>query len=158
MDTLTIERATAPSAGIIGLLQAHFELMRATSPAESCHVLEPQALFAGDTVVMFAREAGKVLGVGAYKPLDATHGELKSMHTVQAARGRGVARAILCSLMDHAAAAGITRLSLETGSADAFAPARNLYAVHGFEFCPPFCSYGVDPLSVYMTRNVLLAG
>jgi len=51
-------------------------------------------------------------------------------------------------------AAGILRLSLETGSQDAFAPARGLYARAGFAECPPFEGYVQDPNSVYMTRVI----
>ena len=45
-----------------------------------------------------------------------------------------------------------TRLSLETGSMAAFAPARALYAGFGFEPCGPFAHYVPDPNSVFMTR------
>ena len=65
-----------------------------------------------------------------------------------------MARAILASLLDEARAQGLTRVSLETGSAEMFAPARALYAAHGFEDCPPFGSYVEDPLSVFMTRTL----
>ena len=45
-------------------------------------------------------------------------------------------------------------LSLETGSQDFFAPARALYAAHGFVPCPPFGHYVDDPNSTYLTRTV----
>jgi putative acetyltransferase len=47
-----------------------------------------------------------------------------------------------------------TRLSLETGSADFFLPARRLYAKFGFEVCEPFADYRPDPHSVFMTRTL----
>jgi putative acetyltransferase len=43
------------------------------------------------------------------------------------------------------------RLSLETGSQDAFAPARRLYESYGFRHCLPFEGYVEDPNSVFMT-------
>jgi len=46
------------------------------------------------------------------------------------------------------------RLSLETGSMEAFAPARKLYTGFGFEFCGPFADYVEDPYSVFMTRSL----
>jgi len=46
----------------------------------------------------------------------------------------------------------MTQLSLETGSYDAFTPARSLYARFGFDECPPFGDYTLDPLSTFMTR------
>jgi putative acetyltransferase len=47
---------------------------------------------------------------------------------------------------------GFTRLSLETGSAEFFAPARKLYEKFGFASCGPFADYRPDPLSVFLTR------
>ena len=43
------------------------------------------------------------------------------------------------------------RLSLETGSFDAFKPAQDLYASFGFTFCGPFADYKDDPYSTFMT-------
>ena len=61
-------------------------------------------------------------------------------------------------MLDHvikaARASGMTRLSLETGSMDAFIPARTLYASNGFTLCPPFGDYWDDPASVCMTREI----
>ncbi|HEY9550121.1 MAG TPA: GNAT family N-acetyltransferase, partial [Kiloniellaceae bacterium] len=88
---------------------------------------------------------------GALKALSDTHGEIKSMHTAQAARGRGVARRMLAHIVAEARRRGYRRLSLETGSMEAFAPARALYAGFGFEPCPPFADYRPDPFSVYMS-------
>jgi putative acetyltransferase len=46
---------------------------------------------------------------------------------------------------------GYRRLSLETGSQDGFAPARQLYASAGFVPCGPFGDYTDDPNSAFMT-------
>lgn len=46
------------------------------------------------------------------------------------------------------------RLSLETGAAEAFEPARRLYAAFGFTSCEPFADYVLDPYSVFMTRKI----
>ena len=69
-------------------------------------------------------------------------------------RGRGLARRMLDHLVSAAQAEGITRLSLETGSQQGFAPARRLYQTAGFVPCPPFADYRDDPMSVYMTRSL----
>ena len=98
-----------------------------------------------------AWEGDAVVGVGALKRLSADHGEVKSMHTAEAARGRGVGSAILRQIMAAARDRGISRLSLETGSWAYFAPARALYARHGFVECAPFGEYREDPNSVFMT-------
>ncbi len=154
MDSLTITLDTPETADVRALLMRHFELMRAGSPEESCHVMQPEGLLERGAILFAARDQGQVWGVGALAPLDAGHGELKSMHTASEARGRGVGRAILAALLDAARDQGMSRVSLETGSADAFAPARALYAAHGFVECPPFGTYVTDPLSVFMTRRL----
>ncbi|MEL6808535.1 MAG: GNAT family N-acetyltransferase [Pseudomonadota bacterium] len=154
MDALSVRRDAPDAPDVRALLTRHFELMRASSPEESCHVMQPDALLDRGVVLYAARDGDAVLGVGALADLGAGHGELKSMHTAAEARGRGVARAILSALLDAARANGMTRVSLETGSAKMFAPARALYAAHGFETCPPFGDYVLDPLSVFMTRTL----
>jgi putative acetyltransferase len=95
-----------------------------------------------------------VVGVGALKRLSAEHGEIKSMHTAEAARGRGVGSALLRQIIAAARARGMSRLSLETGSWAYFLPARALYARHGFVECPPFGEYQADPNSVFMTLEL----
>lgn len=129
--------------------------MFATSPAESVHALDHSALSAPSITFWTAREDGGLLGCGALKLLDspagqATVGELKSMRTTEAARGRGVATRMLRHILDDARARNLQRVCLETGTEDYFAPARRLYARHGFTECPPFADYVPDPNSVFM--------
>lgn len=154
MDTLTITAERPDNPDVAELLTRHHALMRAGSPAESCHVMDVSELLEADVTVLAARRDGLVLGIGAVKAIAPGLGELKSMHTAQEARGQGVAQAILNALNVVAAEKGLTRLSLETGSADMFAPARALYHANGFTDCPPFGDYSLDPLSTFMTRLV----
>ena len=95
-----------------------------------------------------------VAGIGAIRRLDAEHAEIKSMHTAAAMRGRGIGRAVLGYLIGVARDRGCRRVSLETGSAEAFAPARALYASAGFEPCGPFGGYPPSPTSVFMTLQI----
>jgi putative acetyltransferase len=76
------------------------------------------------------------------------------MHTAARHRGKGVGRAILEHILKEAKARGYARISLETGSMEAFAPARALYQRYGFAECPPFGSYKLDPYSTFMTREL----
>ncbi|MCV2393937.1 GNAT family N-acetyltransferase [Actinotalea sp. M2MS4P-6] len=133
------------------LLAGHLAEMRATTPACSVHALDLDGLSAPHVTVWAARDGVELLGAGALSELDATHGELKSMRTAAHARGRGVAAAVLGTIMAAARARGYRRLSLETGSYEFFAPARRLYARHGFVECGPFAGYRDDPNSVFMT-------
>src|SRR6185369_6871728 len=59
-------------------------------------------------------------------------------------------------IVEAARAAGMTRLSLETGSWPFFEAARALYRTHGFADCLPFGDYVADPNSVFMTRPTTL--
>lgn len=132
------------------LLERHFDLMRAQSPPESCHVLPSDALMSEDVVLLGARDGRVLVGVGALKNCG-TYGEIKSMHTASKARGRGVARRLLMALIAEARVQGLPRLNLETGSGADHAAARGLYSSAGFTACPPFGVYRHDPLSHFMT-------
>jgi putative acetyltransferase len=61
---------------------------------------------------------------------------------------------LLTYILEEAVRRGYARLSLETGSAEAFEPARQLYANFGFAYCGPFADYVEDPYSVFMTREL----
>lgn len=137
---------------VLALLREHLADMVLHSPPDSVHALDLEGLRQPGVEFWSAWDGERLLGCGALKELDAGHGELKSMRTASAHRGAGVGAAMLRFLMDEAARRGYTRLSLETGSAPAFAPAHRLYARHGFRDCPPFGDYVEDPYSVFMTR------
>jgi putative acetyltransferase len=95
-----------------------------------------------------------VLGIGALKRLGPHHAEIKSMHTAEAARGRGIGRAMLAHLLGVARARGFRRVSLETGTTSAFAPARTLYESAGFVACGPFGSYRPSEDNTFMTLDL----
>lgn len=149
-----IDPVVALTSDVAELVTRHIELMSAQTPSESCHVMSADDLFAAGAQVFAARDDTMTLGIAALKPLDAEHGELKSMHTRAEARGRGVGAALVRQILDAAGELGLTRVSLETGSEAPFASARRLYERHGFTYCPPFAGYNPDPLSVFMTRTL----
>lgn len=136
------------------LLSEHLADMFATSPAESVHALDHSALSHESITFRAAREDGVLLGCGALKALSAGRAEIKSMRTTAQARGRGVATRLLEHIVAEAGRRGFELLSLETGTEDYFAPARRLYARHGFTECPPFGDYTLDPHSVFMELPV----
>ena len=137
---------------VIALLEAHVTRARAETARGSAHALDLAGLHAPEITFWSVWEDDAVVGVGALKRLSADHGEVKSMHTAEAARGRGVGSALLRTIMATARALGMSRLSLETGSWPYFAPARALYARHGFVECGPFGEYREDSNSVFLTR------
>lgn len=134
------------------LFQRHTADMHADTPPESIHMMDKGALAAPGIRFFVLRDAGKPLAMGAFKRIDATNAEIKSMHVLAEARGRGLSKAILDHLVAAARADGVTRLSLETGVQPTFAAARALYARAGFADCGPFAGYHDDPNSVFMTK------
>ena len=140
---------------IIELLQSHLTEMRSVTPREeSMHALDLDGLRRPEITFWSLREAGRLAGCGAVKRLDATHAEIKSMRTAPEFQRRGVAARLLAHIEKESAAMGFTRLSLETGAEDFFAPARRLYLRGGFDYCEPFGGYVPDPLSVFMTKKI----
>jgi len=136
---------------VIALLEQHLVEMHSHTPAESVHALDVERLRAPGVTFWSAWSDGRLAGCGALKELDPAHGEIKSMRTADAFRGRGVGRVVLGHLIDVARVRGYTRLSLETGSNPPFGSARRLYERHGFAYVPPFGDYAPDPWSVFMS-------
>lgn len=152
MRLIAVEDPREPD--VHALLEQHLRFAKEVTPPEDVHALDLEGLL-DPTVTLFSlREDGKLLGIGALKQLDQDHVELKSMHTVKAARGRGVGRALLEHLVHAARSRGAGRVSLETGTMEAFAAARSLYATFGFTVCAPFGEYTEKPNSVCMTLAI----
>lgn len=144
---------------VVTLLADHLDDMHATSPAESVHALDPAALTAPGVTFWTARAAeGTLLGTVALKELTPQDGELKSMRTAPAARGRGVGGALLRRALAEAAARGYRTVHLETGTHDFFAPAHRLYARAGFVPCGPFGDYRPDPHSTFFVVDLTTTG
>jgi putative acetyltransferase len=133
------------------LLQRHLEFARANTPPEDIHALEAGQLVDPAVTFYSYRRDGELLAVGALKQIDGRHAELKSMHTAAAARRSGIGRAMVEHLIGAARDHGFSRVSLETGSTQAFAPARSLYAEAGFTPCGPFGDYPPGRGNTFMT-------
>ncbi len=151
---LTIIEGDLDDVRVVDLLRTHVTTARAATARCSAHALDVDGLRAPDITFWAAWEGEALLGVGALKRLTDEHGEIKSMHTAEAARRRGVGSAMLRHVVAVARARGMTRLSLETGSSAFFEPARALYRRHGFLECAPFADYVADPNSVFMTLDL----
>ncbi|WP_233587044.1 GNAT family N-acetyltransferase [Pseudorhodobacter sp. E13] len=129
----------------------HTADMHADTPPESIHMMDASQLAVPEVSFFVMRHIGVPVGMGAFKRINADHAEIKSMHILTEARGRGLSKRMLTHLMDEARAMGFRRLSLETGVQPTFIAARALYAKAGFTECPPFEGYTLDPNSVFMT-------
>ena len=140
------------------LLQEHLDNMHELSPPESVHALDLDKMRSPDITFWTVWEGAQLLGCGALKQLTPIHGEVKSMRTPKSLRRRGAGRAVLAHVMGEARLRGYRRVSLETGSFEAFQPAQALYASAGFTPCGPFGDYTDDPNSVFMTLELVPAG
>ncbi len=128
----------------------------ATSPPESMHALDVDALKVDDIRFWTAWQGRELAGCAAMRHLSRDTGEIKSMHTVEAMRGQGIGDRMVTFLQREAASRGYRKLNLETGSMTEFAAARRLYARHGFVECGAFSDYNPDdPLSTFMTCDVV---
>ncbi|WP_254427307.1 GNAT family N-acetyltransferase [Rhodanobacter sp. C01] len=139
---------------VAALLQEHLQDMKLHSPPESIHALDLDRLRQPEITFWTVWQNSELLGCGAIREIDAAHAEIKSMRTSRRHRRRGVAAAMLQHILDEALRRGYRRLSLETGSASAFEPARQLYVRFGFRPCGPFAEYLDDPHSVFMTHEL----
>ena len=142
------------SAEVRAVQRRHLDFARSHTAPEGVFALGADDLADPSVTVFCARRGERLLAIGALRELDAAHGELKSMHTVEEARGEGVGRAMVDHLVKVASRRGYARVSLETGAGDAFAPARALYAGAGFVECGPFGAYPDVATSIFMTRQV----
>lgn len=136
---------------IARLLQEHLDEMFLHSPPESVHALDLETLRRPEITFWTVWKDGALMGCGALKALDVSHGEIKSMRTARDHLRKGVAATLMRHILRVARERGYRRLSLETGSPDAFLPARAMYERFGFEECGPFADYVEDPYSVFMT-------
>jgi putative acetyltransferase len=137
---------------IVEFLADHVRQMRSITPLESKHALDLDGLRRPEITFWSAMDGDTVVGCAAIKRLDAEHAELKSMRTAPARTRTGVASHLLAHVIAEARRLRFTRLSLETGSAEFFQPARKLYEKFGFDYCGPFADYRPSPHNVFMTR------
>jgi len=135
---------------IRALLEEHRRSMFLHSPPESVHALDLDGLRVPEITFYTAWESGSLLGCGALKALPQQCGEIKSMRTAAAHLRKGVAAQVLAQIIAEARLRQYATLFLETGTADAFAPARGMYERAGFAYCPPFGDYKFDRHSTFM--------
>lgn len=137
-------------AEIVALLSEHVQGMVDTSPPDSIHTLSIDALRSPTITMWSAWEGTVILGCGGLKALTSESGEIKSMRTVEAHLGKGIATSIIQHIIGVARHRGYRKLYLETGSAPAFQAAHHVYRKAGFSDCGPFADYREDPFSRFM--------
>src|ERR1700677_3292046 len=96
------------AADVRGLLERHLAFANLHSPPEDVHALDVEGLLDPAIAFYSFRLNGELLAVGALKRLDNEHAELKSMHTAEEARGRGIGRAMVGHLLGVARQLGFS--------------------------------------------------
>ena len=134
------------------LLTTHLNKARAATAEGFAFALDLSGLRVPEIRFFSAWDSETLLGVGALKRLSADHGEVKSMHTAEAARRRGIGGLMLRHLMAVAREAGMARVSLETGTSAYFQPAVAMYLRHGFVACGPFGDYAASGENRFLAR------
>jgi putative acetyltransferase len=155
VDGLDIAEDDPRANDVRTLITRHREFAHRHTAPEDVFALDLEGLLDPAITLYSARRGGRLIGIGALKELEATHGELKSMHTAEAERGQGVGRAMVEHLVAVARQRGYERVSLETGAMQAFAPARALYDRAGFTPCGAFGDYPDVPTSAFMTLRLV---
>ena len=138
MPAINIERLAALTPEAAALLDDLDRYLAGLYTAEQQHGLGAAALFQPHVRFFLARMDGVAAGCGGIALFDG-FAEVKRMYTAEAARRRGVARALLAHLEDEACGAGMPLLRLETGIHQPEAIA--LYERAGFVACEPFGAY-----------------
>lgn len=152
--TIRFEKACFEDTSLQALLEAHRSDMYQTSPAESVHTLDWDALQSEAVSMWSLLQDSTVVGCGALRELSPRSGELKSMRVDASSRRKGLGTKLLSFLESVAMERGYARLYLETGTQPFFEPAQKLYRRFGYQPCPPFGSYREDPHSMCMTKGL----
>ncbi len=149
---IKVDNLTHPD--VRALVVTHHNEMVANDNINISNALDLEGLQSEDVTFFSVWEGETLTGCGAVRELDATHGEIKSMHTDRRFRRRGVSAALLYHMTKFAEQRGYKRLSLETHPGQYFTPALKLYKRFGFEECGPFGNYEDSEYSVFMTKEI----
>ena len=136
------------------LLKKHFTELKSVSPEGSTHVLDIPGLKIPSIKFWSLWVQDQLLGCGALKFLDKSHGEFKSIRIHDSFRNKGNGVKIVKHLIEEAKKLKIERLSIETGAGKFFEPARRLFKKCNFKPCGPFAHYKDDINSIYFTKLI----
>jgi putative acetyltransferase len=138
--------------------QEFFSLLRASDdyaaslyPAESNHMLDVETLRQPQMRFFGAYVNGAARGCGGYWTHE-DYVEIKRVFIDPSARGLGLSKALMTPIENAARAAGYKIARLETGI---YQPeALGLYSAIGYVNRGPFGDYKLDPLSVFMEKQL----
>ena len=148
---IIVERTDPHHPQATALLKQSHALMESLFPPEDNFYLDIDDLVADDIHFFTAREGDQILGTAALK-VKTDYGEIKSMFVDEAARGKGVADALMRQLEDQAREDGLPILKLETGNV--LHAAHKLFRRHGFTDCGVFGDYVEANSSIFMEKQL----
>ncbi|SIN87619.1 GNAT family N-acetyltransferase [Agromyces cerinus] len=150
--TVSIEAPRQPE--VERLLDASTAFAQSLYPPESNFLLDVATLERPEVAFYVARDGERAVGIAALvAEADASRGELKRMFVDPAARGHGVAAALLERIEADAAARGLVEIVLETG--DLHDAAQALYTRHGYREIPQFGQYVGEAHSVCFAKPLV---
>jgi putative acetyltransferase len=150
---LTIAEEDPRAPDVLAMIDALDARMRELYEPESCHLMAADDLVRRGACFLVARLDGAATGCMAFVPQTDGTAEVKRVWTAPAARGRGVARALMAEIMARAKARGVLALRLETSPQQPEALA--LFQEAGFVERGPFGSYQPDPKSIYLEKALI---
>jgi putative acetyltransferase len=154
ISAIEIEIDNLSNPRVVSFLEEHLQHMIEVTPSGCVHALDIESLKKPEITLWVVWEGGEVLCCGAVKKLDRANVELKSMRTKPTHLGQGVASHLLNHIIREVGKLKFEKIYLETGSYEAFLPARRLYEKFGFEYCGPFADYSENSNSVYMVKKI----
>ncbi|MBA17482.1 MAG: GNAT family N-acetyltransferase [Sphingomonas sp.] len=137
---------------VVALLAAHMEDVRSNPTPGGVHVRSRDQLRAGDITFWSAWRDDALLGCAALREIEPGHGEIKSMRTAPDQLRRGAGAGLMAHILGVARERGYRRISLETGTTEAFEAAQALYRQFGFTPGDAFGDYAPNPQSLFLTR------
>ncbi|GEO85578.1 MULTISPECIES: GNAT family N-acetyltransferase [Alphaproteobacteria] len=150
---ITVEKPE--TADVLELIDRSDAYIASLYPPEGNFTVDVGALRQPDISFVVARTKGQAVGCGAIKWLEDGTAELKRIFVADEARGKGIGRQIMTTLLEMAEVHGIECLYLETGPRNT--EAVSLYQTLGFRECGPFAGYQENPYSLFMARQLVNA-
>lgn len=137
---------------VIRLLKMSDVYMASLYPAESNHLVDVSTLEKDNVSFLVARNDQHVVGCCALAKADDGTAEIKRMFVDPDSRGLRIGKLLMDALVQQAKDVGVNAIRLETGISQP--EAISLYRKAGFVEIPPFGPYKLDPLSMFMEKQI----
>ena len=151
MEFRAVDPAVPPASDLVAEMVAALEVIYADVDGTGFPVTTPEQFRpAAGGVFLVGFEDEAALCGGGVRRLAGDLAEIKRMYVVEAARGRGLARALLVALENAARELGYARVRLDTGPRQPHAEA--LYRSAGYR---DIADYNGNPYAAYWAEKSL---